>query len=73
MSLKQEITSFMIENAKQFNRLNFFVNHFKDKIYDKNGNFLETGELVCDFIEQQEKRMTEIEHNIDYSSLYNQV
>lgn len=70
MSLKREITYFMVENAKQFDRINFFVNHFKDKIYDKDGNFLETGELVYNFIIQQEKRMTEIEHKINYSSLY---
>ena len=71
--LKRHITSELIASRKVFNRLNYIIDEFKGFIYDQNNNYseLHNGKEIIEFIEKQDKRLTEIDNRPrDYSELY---
>ena len=55
--LKKDILDWLIENENLFNRVNNCVEHFREYIYDKNGNFLKygIGSKTHDFIVAADK------------------
>lgn len=55
--LKKDIIDWLIENENLFNRVNNCVEHFREYIYDKNGNFLKygIGSKTHDFIVAADK------------------
>lgn len=57
LELKQAIINWLIDNEKEFNRVNHCVDYFKEYVYDSEGNFLKygIGYEVHDFIVKADK------------------
>ena len=53
--LKKAIATFLIENPNLWQRSNATRDHFREYIYNKDGNYLIGGEAVSDFITELEK------------------
>lgn len=53
--LKKAIFEWLYENENEFQLVNSCVEHFKDYIYDKNGEYLIGGDVVSSFIDKAEK------------------
>ena len=53
--LKKAIFEWLYENENEFQLVNSCVEHFKDYIYDKNGEYLIGGDVVSRFIDKAEK------------------
>lgn len=50
MELKEVITKYIIENINDFQIVNNTINHFREYIYNSEGNYLIGGQEVANFI-----------------------
>lgn len=69
--IKQDIAKYFVANIKYWNLVNDTVDHFREYIYTKEGNYTEIGAELCRFIDRLDKKAQEIRNNIDYSQLLN--
>lgn len=53
--LKKEILNWLLENENEFNRVVSCYEHFREYIYNSEGNYLIGGEQVADFIKKADK------------------
>ena len=53
--LKQAIINWLLKNENQWQRVNACTEAFREYIYDKNGNYLISGESVVEFIRAADK------------------
>lgn len=61
--LKMAIIKWLCDNENEFNRINKCTEHFRDYIYDKEGNFLKygIGRETHDFIIKADKLIYSME------------
>lgn len=55
LELKKAIFDYLFEHKDTRNRLNFVREHFREYIYNSEGNYLIWGEEISDFITELDK------------------
>ena len=62
--LKQAIIEWLLENKNQWQRLSACKEHFRNYIYDNEGNYIIGGKIVSDFINEADKLIYNKANNI---------
>lgn len=55
LELKKAIFYYLVEHKDTRNRLNFVKEHFKEYIYNSEGNYLIWGKEISEFIKELDK------------------
>lgn len=53
--LKQAIIEWLLDHEHEWQRLTSCIEHFRQYIYDKNGEYIIGGEITMQFIEDADK------------------